>query len=163
MTTSNTSASTGLLGYFRIDAPGARFQPAVWRFVLASAVAVVGSVAACAIVAQIWMLADPATRGYDHFRFMDYTKLTVIGVVIACLGWPIAAALSSRARRLYVWAAYAVTIVSFAPDGWILLHGQSASGVLGLAVMHVAVAVVTYWAVVLIAPQRDRPATTTSR
>ncbi|HKT56264.1 MAG TPA: DUF6069 family protein [Microbacterium sp.] len=163
MTTSNTSASTGLLGYFRIDAPGARFQPAAWRFVLASAVAVVGSVAACAIVAQIWMLADPATRGYDHFRFMDYTKLTVIGVVIACLGWPIAAALSSRARRLYVWAAYAVTIVSFAPDGWILLHGQSPSGVLGLAVMHVAVAVVTYWAVVLIAPQRDRPATTTSR
>ena len=158
MTTSSDSPGTlgATLAYFRIDTPGARSQPLARRFLVATAVAVVGSVAACAIVAQVWMLADPATRGYEHFRFADYTKLTVIGVVIACLGWPIAAALSSRARRLYLWAAYAVTIVSFAPDVWILLHGQSPSGVLGLAVMHVVVAVATYYAVVLIAQQRDR-------
>ena len=30
----------------------------------------------------------PATKGYVHFRFSDYAKLTVIGVVIACLAWP---------------------------------------------------------------------------
>jgi hypothetical protein len=155
-TRSTTSALRTALDYFRIDVPGARFQPGLWRLVLATTVAVVGSIAACVVLAQLGMLAYPSTRGYEHFQFADYTKLTVIGVVIAALGWPVAAALSSRARRLYLWAAVAVTVVSFAPDGWILVHGQSPAGVFVLAVMHVAVAIVTYWSIVLIAPQRDR-------
>ncbi|KHK96389.1 hypothetical protein LK09_15560 [Microbacterium mangrovi] len=158
MTSTGTAATarSPILTFFRIDLPGARCQPRAWRFLVATLVAVVGSVAACAVLAQVGMLAYPSTRGYDHFRFADYTKLTVIGVVIASLGWPLAAALSSRARRLYFWAAVAVTVVSFAPDGWILIHGQSPAGVFILAVMHVAVAVVTYWSLVLIAPQHDR-------
>jgi hypothetical protein len=162
MTTSTTTpgALGATLAFFRIDAPGGRFQPTLWRFVVATLVAVVGSVAACAVLAQLGMLAFPSTRGYEHFQFADYTKLTVIGVVIACLGWPLAAALSSRARRLYLWAAALVTVVSFAPDAWIALHGQSPAGVFVLAVMHVAVAFVTYWSMVLIAPQRDREAAT---
>lgn len=156
MRTTRSPAGARLLGYFLIDAPRGRFQPRAWRFVVATVVAVVGSIAVCTVVAQAFMLAFPTTRGYGHFRFTDYAKLTTVGVAIACLGWPVAAALSSRARRLYAWAAATVTVVSFAPDGWILIHGQSALGVLGLAVMHVAVAVVTYWSMVLIAPQRSR-------
>lgn len=145
--------------YFRIDLPGLRMQPRAGRFVVATLVAVVGSVAACAVLAWIGMLVFPETRGYEHFQFADYTKLTVIGVVIACLGWLAAAAVSSQARRLYLWAAVIVTVLSFAPDWWILIHGQSPAGVFMLAVMHVAVAVVTYLAVVWIAPQRDRART----
>lgn len=158
MTTTSTTpgALDAIRTFFRIDLPGGRRQPGPWRLVVATVVAIVGSVAACAVLAQAGMLVYPSTRGYEHFRFADYTKLTVIGVVIACAGWPLAAALSSRARRLYLWAAVAVTVVSFAPDVWILIHGESAAGVFVLAVMHVAVAVVTYLSMVLIAPQRDR-------
>ena len=31
----------------------------------------------------------PATRGYQHFRFSDYATLTIIGVLIACVAWPV--------------------------------------------------------------------------
>ena len=47
--------------------------------------------------------------------------------------------------------------MSFAPDVWILRGGQPASAVADLAVMHVAVGVITFLALVFIAPQR-RPA-----
>jgi hypothetical protein len=80
----------------------------------------------------------------------------VIGVVLACFGWPLASALWSRARQPFLVLTVVVTVVSFAPDLWILRQGQPADGVLALAVMHVAVAVVTYPALVLIAPQRRR-------
>jgi hypothetical protein len=162
MTTTSTSRVPATIrAYFRIDLPGSRFQPRAWRFALATLVAVVGSVAACAVLALVGAMLFPSTRGYEHFQFADYTKLTVVGVLIACAGWPVAAALSSQARRLYLWAAVATTIVSFAPDVWILVHGQTAEGVFILAVMHIAVAVITYVAVVGIAPQRDRSAPAT--
>ena len=61
---------------------------------------------------------------------------------------------TTHARRLYLWAAITVTIVSFAPDLWILRGGQPAPAVLDLAVMHIAFAVVTYFSMILIAPQR---------
>jgi hypothetical protein len=141
--------------YFHIDLPGLRAQPRAGRFVVATLVAIVGSVAACGLLALAGVAMFPATKGYDHFQFADYTKLTVVGVLIACAGWIVACALSSRARRLYLWAAVAVTIVSFAPDVWILLRGQTPEGVFVLAMMHVAVGIVTYLAVVFIAPQRD--------
>ena len=37
----------------------------------------------------------PATKGYVHFAFGDYAKLTVLGVLIACAGWPVVARISS--------------------------------------------------------------------
>jgi membrane-bound metal-dependent hydrolase YbcI (DUF457 family) len=43
----------------------------------------------------------PSTRGYVHFQFADYAKLTVIGVVIASLGWPVVVRLSSDPRWAY--------------------------------------------------------------
>jgi hypothetical protein len=86
----------------------------------------------------------------------DWAKLTIIGIVLASLGWPLAAALWSRARRPFLVLTALVTVASFVPDLWILRQGQPANGVLALAVMHVAVAVVTYPSLVLIAPQRPR-------
>jgi hypothetical protein len=141
--------------YFRIDVPRLRAQPRAGRFAAATVVAIIGSVAACALLALAGTALFPSTRGYEHFQFGDYTKLTVLGVLFAAAGWLVACALSSRARRLYLWAAVAVTIASFAPDVWILMHGQTAEGVFVLAVMHIAVAIMTYLAIVWIAPQRD--------
>jgi hypothetical protein len=99
----------------------------------------------------------PALATYGHLQVQDWAKLTVIGIVLASLGWPVAGLLWSRACRPFLALTVLVTIVSFVPDLWILRQGQPGLGVLALAVMHIAVAVVTVPALVLIAPQRRRP------
>jgi hypothetical protein len=154
-TDTRTGASLDrLLALARIDLPRGTAQPSAWRFVLALLVAIAGSLAACWVLATVAVLLVPSLAGYDHFRFADYAKLTVIGVVIACLAWPVVAWFSSQGRRLLLILAVLVTVASLAPDVWILLRGQPFLGVLTLAVMHVALLAVTYPALVLIAPQR---------
>ncbi len=87
-----------------------------------------------------------------HFRFGDYAKLTIIGVIIACAAWPVVTRISSRPRRLFFWLAIAVTAALLLPDLWILLHGEPANAVLVLVAMHLAIAVVAYNALVRLAP-----------
>jgi hypothetical protein len=139
-----------------LDVPWGSAQPRLWRWIVATIVAVALSIAACAALAAIGIALVPSTAGYEHYQFEDYARLTIIGVLGASVGWPLATLLTTRARRLYLWLAIIVTVISFAPDAWILRGGQPAPAVADLAVMHVAVAVVTYLAMVLIAPQRVR-------
>ena len=40
----------------------------------------------------------PGTRGYVHFQFHDYAKLTVIGVIIACAAWAVVRGMSGQMR-----------------------------------------------------------------
>jgi hypothetical protein len=80
--------------------------------------------------------------GYVHFRFPDYPKLTVVGVVIACLAWPIVTRISSAPRWLFRLAVL-VTLVLWLPDLYILDLGQPGRAVAVLIVMHLAIAVVT--------------------
>lgn len=140
----------------RADLPGVAGMPNLWRFLLATVLAVVLSLLACAAVAAVTLAAVPSLGGYEHLQWRDWTKLTVIGIVLASLGWPVACAIWSRARRPFLVLTVLVTVVSLAPDVWILWQGQPAGGVLALVVMHIAVAVVTYPALVLVAPQRRR-------
>lgn len=142
----------------RADLPGPAGTPRLLRFLAATVAAVVLSLLACAVVAAATKSLVPAVAGYEHLQVQDWAKLTVIGIVLASLGWPVAGLLWSRARRPFLLLTVLVTVVSFVPDLWILRQGQPAGGVLALAVMHVAVAVVTYPALVLIAPQRHLPA-----
>jgi hypothetical protein len=151
---SNVTVGGRLGALARIDLPRGTAQPSLPRFVLATAVAVVGSLLACWLLAAAAQALVPSTRGYEHFRFADYAKLTIIGVVIACLAWPVVTWLSSQARRVFLVLAVLVTLASFVPDVWIGVHGQPAVGVLTLVLMHVALLLVTYPALVLIAPQR---------
>jgi hypothetical protein len=143
----------------RIDMPWGAAQPSLPRFALATAVALAGSLLACYLLAGAAQLLDPATRGYEHFRFADYGRLTALGVLIACLAWPVVAWFSSQARRVFLVLAVLVTLASFAPDVWIGIHGQPLAGVLTLVLMHVALLVVTYPALVLLAPQERIRAT----
>ncbi|HTW99062.1 MAG TPA: hypothetical protein VMD59_09810 [Acidimicrobiales bacterium] len=94
----------------------------------------------------------PSTRGYGHFRFSDYGLLTTIGVVGACAAWPCVVRLSWAPRWQLLRLAIVVTIVLWLPDVWILARGEPPRAVLVLAVMHLAVAVVSYNALVRIAP-----------
>lgn len=145
-----------LLRRLGIDLPLGSMQPSWWRLIVATVVAVIGSVAACALLAIVGEAIFPATTGYAHFAFQDYSRLTVVGVLIACAAWPVITLLSSQAPRIFFWLAVLVTVVSFTPDIWIWHQGQLPEGVLVLALMHVGVAVVTYPALVLIAPQQLR-------
>jgi hypothetical protein len=147
-----------LLAWARVDHPVAHRPPAWWRVVLATVLSVVLSLAADAVLVFVGTRLFPATKGYVHFAFGDYSKLTVIGVLIACAAWPVVARLSSAPRWLFFRLAIVVTLVLFAPDLYIWHQGQPAQAVLVLMSMHVAIALVTYNLLVRLAPVRDAPA-----
>lgn len=148
------STTARLFRALDLDFPRGRNQPALVRWILASVVAVVVSVLACGALAAAGVAWFPETAGYEHFGFVDYTKLTVIGVGLACLAWPVVTWFSSRAWKPFLWLAILVTIVGLAPDAWILYKGQPANAIGVLVLMHFAVALITYPALVFIAPQR---------
>jgi hypothetical protein len=119
---------------------------------VATFVALVGSVAADALLVAVGTRVFPSTLGYAHFRFLDYSRLTVVGVIIACVGWPLVTRLSSTPRWLFLRLAVLVSAVLFAPDAYLWYRGDSVKAVFVLVWMHVAIAVVTYFALVKLAP-----------
>jgi hypothetical protein len=147
-----------LLGLLRVDFAPAYSPPAAVSVLVATIAAVAGSLAADALLVVIGTSVFPATKGFGHFQFSDYGKLTVIGVLIACAAWPVVARISSAARWLFRWMAVAVTLVLWLPDLYILERGESPRGVAVLMVMHLAIALVTYNCLVRIA--KLRPPTT---
>jgi hypothetical protein len=144
----------GQLRAVRLDFAPAGRHPSPVRVVLATVLSIVASLVADAVIVAIGTAAFPSTKGYGHFQFGDYAKLTIIGVVIACLGWPILTRASSAPRWLYSRLAVLVTVVLLLPDVWLLHQGQSVRAVAVLVVMHLAIAVVTYVTVVTVAPIR---------
>jgi hypothetical protein len=140
-----------VLSLARIDLAPAHRQPAAARVIAASLVAIAGSLAADAVLVAIGTAVFPATRGYVHFRFADYAKLTVIGVVIACVAWPVVTRISSAPRWLFIRLAVLVTLALWLPDLYILAMGQPPRAVAVLMVMHLAIALVTYNSLVRIA------------
>jgi hypothetical protein len=147
-----------VLRVFHVDFAPVHRQPSAGSVLVATVASVVGSLAADALLVVIGQAVFPATRGYVHFQFSDYAKLTVIGVVFACVAWPVVTRISSAPRWLFSRMAVAVTLVLWVPDLYILLKGQPAKAVAVLFVMHLAIAVVTYFCLVLIA--RTGPAVT---
>ena len=125
---------------------------------LASIVALTGSLLACSVLVLLGVRSFPATAGYAHFQFPDYARLIIIGVLIGCVAWPVFCAVFVRARVLYLWAAVVASVVLLAPDAWILLHGAPPDAVLVLVAMHIAVAAVTVTALVFLAPPAPRSA-----
>jgi hypothetical protein len=140
-------------------APG-QGQPSGGRVVLATVVSLVGSLLADALLVVIAQAVFPATKGYAHFQFADYAKLTVIGVIIACIAWPVTTRITSQPRWMFFRMAILVTLVLWLPDIYILVNGQPAKAVGFLFAMHLAIALVTYNALVRLAPVRvpDRSA-----
>ena len=123
---------------------------------LATVLSVALSLAADAALVFIGTRLFPSTKGYVHFQFQDYAKLTVIGVLIACAAWPVVARFSSAPRWLLFRLAIAVTLVLLLPDLFIWHQGQPVQAVLVLMSMHVAVALVTYNLLVHGAPVRPK-------
>jgi hypothetical protein len=139
------------LGLARVDLAPAHRQPSSLQVAIATVASVAGSLAADAILVVIGQAIFPSTKGYVHFQFADYSKLTIIGVLIACAAWPIVTRVSSAPRWLFFRLAIAVTLVLWLPDLYILHLGQPVQAVAVLMVMHLAIAVVTYNCLVHIA------------
>lgn len=129
-------------------------QPNGSAVVVATIVALAGSLIVDAILVALGEALWPGLRGYVHFRFTDYAKLTVIGVLIACAAWPITTRITSMPRWMFVRMAVAVTLVLYLPDLYLLVLGDPGKAVLVLMAMHLAIALVTYNALVRIAPVR---------
>jgi Family of unknown function (DUF6069) len=125
---------------------------------IAVAAGIVASVGLClladALLAKAGQAVFPGTRGYVHFQFSDYAKLTVIGVVIAGLAWPVVVRFSSAPRWIYARLAVLVTAVLLLPDLYIWMLGQPGRAVLVLVTMHLAIALITYNVLVRVAPPR---------
>jgi hypothetical protein len=142
------------MSLLRLDAAPPTRLPAPARVALASVLSVAGSLLADAALVAIGTRLFPSTKGYGHFQFHDYAKLTVIGVVIACAAWPVVVRVSTAPRWLFFRLAILVTAVLLLPDLYILHQGQPARAVAVLMVMHLAIGLVTYNALVRIAPPR---------
>ena len=144
------------LDLVKIDFAPTHRPPSSARVVLATAVSLVGSLVADAALVAIGEAVFPSTKGYVHFQFSDYSKLTIIGVIVACAAWPIVTRISSAPRWLFFRLAIAVTLVLLLPDVYILHQGQPPRAVGMLMCMHLAIAVVTYNALVRLAPVRHQ-------
>jgi hypothetical protein len=142
------------LALARIDFSPPHRPPAWWRVALATVLSLAGSLGVDALLVFIGTRLFPSTKGYSHFQFHDYAKLTVIGVLIACAAWPVVVRISSAPRWLFFRLAIAVTVVLLLPDVYIWHQGQPAKAVLVLMVMHLAIALVTYNLLVHVAPVR---------
>ena len=145
-----------LLAWVRIDFSPPHRPPAWWRVAIATVLSIVGSLLADAVLVAIGTHVFPATKGYMHFGFADYANLTVIGVLVAGIAWPVVVRMSSAPRWLFFRLAVVVTLVLFLPDVYIWLQGQSAQAVAVLMAMHVAIALITYNLLVHLAPARAR-------
>jgi hypothetical protein len=145
-----------LLSLCHVDFSPAHRQPSIYRLAIATAVSVVASLLADAVLVAIATAVFPSTKGYGHFRFSDYGKLTVVGVVIACVAWPIITRISSTPKWLYLRLAILVTLVLWLPDLFILAKGQPPMAVAVLMVMHVAIALITYNCVVHLAKVEEQ-------
>lgn len=145
-----------LLKMFKVDFRPHR-PPSVGAWLIASLTAIIGSLVADAILVKIGEAIYPSTKGYVHFAFSDYSKLTVVGVIIACVGWQVVVRITSQPTWLFFRMAIAVTIVLLLPDAYIWKLGQPGNAVFVLVWMHLAIAVVTYLSLVVISPvQRAR-------
>jgi len=148
------SGTLSALDIVHIDFAPEHEQPSIAAVIGATIASLVGSLALDALLVAIGEAVFPKTKGYAHFQFSDYSKLTIIGVIIACAAWPIVTRISSMPRWVFVRMALAVTAVLLLPDVYILAQGQPPRAVAVLMCMHIAIALVTYNALVHIAPIR---------
>jgi hypothetical protein len=141
--------------WFYIDLRPPHRAPSGWRVLLATALSIGVSLLADALLVALGTRVFPSTVGYVHFQFHDYATLTIVGIVIACVAWPVVARICAEPRWLFFWSAIAVTAVLLLPDLWLLAKGQPAKAVIVLVAMHLAIGVITYNFLVRLAPVRS--------
>ncbi|HWE65850.1 MAG TPA: DUF6069 family protein [Acidimicrobiales bacterium] len=148
------------LTLLRLDTSPEHRPPSLPLVALATVLSVVVSLLADAAVVAVCTRVAHSTKGYSHFQFHDYAKLTIIGVVIAGAAWPVVVRISSAPRWLFFRLAILVTAVLLLPDLYILVQGQPPRAVAALMVMHLLIGLITYNLLVRLAPPRRRRGST---
>jgi hypothetical protein len=134
--------------------PGAA-PPARQRVVAAGLIAVAVSLAADVVLASIGQAAFTVPVSFGKFSFGTYALLTVLGVAGATAAWTAVTRLSSRPKWLLTRLAALVTALFLIPDFLLLgTRGNPTGPVVILMLMHLAIAVITYTALVKVAPAR---------
>jgi hypothetical protein len=132
--------------------------PALRRVVAAGLAAAAGSLAAGLALVAIGQAAFTVPASFGKFAFGTYTLLTVVGVTGATAAWALVTRLSSRPQWLLTRLAALVTAIFLIPDFLLLgTPGNPAGPVVILMLMHLAIAAVTYLALIKVAPVRGGP------
>jgi hypothetical protein len=129
--------------------------PTRWRVLAAGLIAAAVSLAADVVLASIGQAAFTVPASFGKFSFVTYALLTAAGVAGATATWAAVTRLSSRPNWLLTRLAALVTALFLIPDFLLLgTRGNPAGPVMVLMLMHAAIAVITYTALVKVAPVR---------
>jgi len=142
------------LRFSKTDLAPTHRPPSTGRVVLSTMSSIGGSLLVDALLVSAATALISSTRGYAHFQFSDYAKLTVVGVIIAGAAWAVVTRGSSSPQWLFLRLTILVTLVLCAADVWLLVRGQPADAVAVLLTMHLAVALITYNVLVHVSPVR---------
>jgi hypothetical protein len=119
--------------------------------------------AALSLAADITLVAAgraafTVPASFDKFAFGTYAMLTVLGVAGATATWWAVTRLIATPKWLLTRLAALVTALFLIPDFLLLgTPGNPTGPVVVLMLMHLAIAVITYLALIKIAPVRGRP------
>lgn len=113
------------------------------------------SLAADVVLATVGRAVFTIPVSFGKFAFGAYGPLTVLGVAGATVAWALVTTLSSRPKWLLTRLAALVTALFGIPDFLLFgTPGNPAGPVVILMGMHLAIAAITYVAMVTIAPVR---------
>lgn len=136
----------------RLDLRPSAVQPSLLRTAAGVAAGVVLSLGLNWLLVRFAITRFPDLAGFPHFQLLDFGRLTVIGALIACVGWPILTRLSSSPGWIYAWCAVLGTLVLWLPDLYIWAHlHEPGRAVMILGTMHVTVVVVSCLSMITIA------------
>jgi hypothetical protein len=132
--------------------------PALRRVAAADLAAAAVSLAADLVLAAVGRAVFTVPASFGKFAFGTYAPLTVLGVAGATAAWRAVTRLSSRPQWLLIRLAALVTALLLIPDFLLLgTPGNPAGPVVILMLMHLAIAAITYLALIKVAPARGGP------
>jgi hypothetical protein len=128
------------------------------RLAAAGLAAVVVSLVADIVLAAAGRAAFTVPVSFSKFSFGSYGLLTVLGIAGATATWGAVTRLSSRPKWLLTRLAVLVSALFLIPDFLLLGTPANPTGpVVILMLMHLAIAAITYTALIKVAPVRQRP------
>ena len=127
--------------------------PALRRMAAAGLAAAALSLAADLVLVAVGRAVFTVPASFGKFAFGTYALLTVLGVAGATAAWWAVTRLSSRPRWLLTRLAALVTALLLIPDFLLLgTPGNPVGPVVILMLMHLAIAAITYLALIKVAP-----------
>lgn len=129
--------------------------PAHRRLAAAGLAAAAVSLSADAALVTIGRAAFTVPASFGKFSFGGYALLTMLGVAGATVVWRAVTRLSSRPKWLLTRLAALATALLLIPDFLLFgTPGNPVGPVVILMLMHLAVAIITYTALIKVAPVR---------